>query len=82
MSFQVFITKRTPSQQLQRIERRGYRFAMADPSQPPPTTRVTDWNAMCRKVDADMDKPEVVYKFSNGKEKLSTDRTESGVYRR
>lgn len=55
---------------------------MADPSQPPPTTVVTDWNAMCRKVDPDMDKPEVVYKWSNGKEKLSTDCTETGVYRR
>ena len=55
---------------------------MADPSQPKPTNRVTDWNAMCRKVDSEMDKPEVVYKFSNGKEKTSTDRTESGVYKR
>jgi hypothetical protein len=53
-----------------------------DPTQPAPNTRVTDWNAMCRKVDADMDKQEVVYRFSNGKQKLSTDRTESGVYRR
>ena len=54
---------------------------MADPSQPPPTTIVSDWNAMCRKVDPNMDEPEVVYKFSNGKEKKSTDRTQSGVYR-
>lgn len=37
---------------------------------------------MCRKVDADMDKQEVVYEFSNKSKKLSTDRTESGVYRR
>jgi hypothetical protein len=55
---------------------------MANPSQPKPTTRITDWNAECRKADPDMDKPEVVYTFSNNKQKKSTDRTESGVYRR
>lgn len=55
---------------------------MADPSQPPPTTRVTDWAALCRAADKKLDEPEVVYRFSNGAEKKSTDRTESGVYRR
>lgn len=49
---------------------------------PPPTTTVTDLNAICRKADPDMDKPEVVYEFSNKNKKLSTDRTESGVYKR
>lgn len=52
---------------------------MADPK---PSTVVTDWRAICHKNDPDMEKPEVVYKFSNNKEKKSTDRTESGVYRR
>lgn len=44
--------------------------------------RVNDFRAICHKMDADMEKPEIVYKFSNGVEKKSTDRTESGVYRR
>ena len=55
---------------------------MADATQPKPSTIVTDWRAICYKIDPDMEKPEVVYKFSNGKEKKSTDRTETGVYRR
>lgn len=54
---------------------------MAIPERPP-HTQVDDWRAKCFKVDPDMEKPEVVYKFSNGKEKTSTDRTETGVYRR
>ena len=55
---------------------------MATQPEKPPHTKVTDWNAICHKADSEMEKPEVVYKFSNGKEKKSTDRTESGVYRR
>jgi hypothetical protein len=55
---------------------------MADSSQPPPHNTITDFRAICHKADPDMEKPEVVYKWSNGREKLSTDRTESGVYRR
>lgn len=47
-----------------------------------PKYRNDDWNAMCRRLDPDMDKPEVVYKFSGNKQKKSTDRTQSGVYRR
>ena len=34
------------------------------------------------KKDPEFNKPEVVYRFSNGKEKTSTDRTESGIYKR
>lgn len=45
-----------------------------------PHNQVTDWRALCNKADPEMEKPEVVYKFSNGKEKISTDRTDSGVY--
>jgi hypothetical protein len=48
----------------------------------PPKTRVTDLNAIVRKLDPDMDKPESVYKMSNGREFKSTDRNETGVYRR
>ena len=51
-------------------------------NEPKPSNTVTDWRAICYKNDAEMEKPEVVYKFSNGKEKKSTDRTENGVYRR
>ena len=55
---------------------------MATQPEKPPHTNVTDFRAMCFKHDKDMEKVEVVYKFSNGVEKKSTDRTESGVYRR
>jgi len=51
-------------------------------SQPPPSTIKEDWNAICRKLDKEMDKPEVVYEFSNSQKKLSTDRTEKGLYKR
>lgn len=51
-------------------------------NQPKPSNTVTDWRALCHKNDPEMEKPEVVYKFSNGKEKKSTDRAETGVYRR
>ena len=47
-----------------------------------PNVKVTDFRAICHKLDPEMEKPEVVYKFSNGKEKKSTDRAETGVYRR
>lgn len=55
---------------------------MADPTQPPPSTRVENWGAICDKLDKDMDKPEVVYEFSNGNKKTSTDRTTNGIYKR
>lgn len=55
---------------------------MATQPEKPPHTQVTDWSALCHKHDPNMEKPEVVYKFSGGIEKKSTDRTESGVYRR
>lgn len=47
-------------------------------SQPKPHTRLNDWGAICRALDKDMNKPEVVYKFT-GTEKTSTDRS-GGVY--
>ncbi len=49
-------------------------------SQPPPSIRKEDWNAIVRKHDKEFDKPEVVYRFSNDVEKISTDRTKSGIY--
>ena len=55
---------------------------MADPTQPKPNFITTDFRAKCLKADPDLDKPEVVYRFSNRAEKKSTDRTESGVYKR
>ncbi len=51
-------------------------------SQPPPSQRIEDWGAIVRKHDKEFNKPEVVYRFSNGVKKTSTDRTESGVYKR
>lgn len=41
----------------------------------------TNLRAEVTKKDPDFNKPEVVYRFSNGKEKTSTDRTTSGIYR-
>lgn len=42
----------------------------------------TTLRAKVAQKDPEFNKPEVVYRFSNGKEKTSTDRTESGIYRR
>ncbi len=50
--------------------------------QPPPKTRTVNWRGEVQKADPDWQKPETVYKFSNGREFKSTDRQESGVYRR
>lgn len=47
-----------------------------------PHTRTINWRALVQKHDPDFNKPEVVYKWSNGKKKKSTDRTTSGIYRR
>lgn len=47
-----------------------------------PNTIVEDMRAICHQLDSEMEKPEVVYKFSNAKQKVSTDRTEEGIYRR
>lgn len=49
---------------------------------PKPTFRVTDWRAICNKIDKDMEKPEIVYEFSNGRKFESSDRSDSGVYSR
>lgn len=43
---------------------------------------VTDLLAICNKVDKDMEKPEIVYEFSNGRRFESSDRSDSGVYSR
>lgn len=51
-------------------------------TEPKPTTIVTDFRAIVLKNDPDFEKPEVVYKFSNGKEMKSTDRAQTGIYRR
>ena len=51
-------------------------------SQPEPSNRVETWKGIVDKHDKTVNVPEVVYVFSNGVEKTSTDRTESGVYRR
>ena len=48
---------------------------------PPVTTNNIDYAALVRKVQGeDANKPEIVYKFSNGKEYKSTDNTNSGIY--
>lgn len=55
-------------------------MADSSASQPPPHTLEQSWSALCNKIDDEMDVPEVVYRFSNGEEKKSTDRTTGGVY--
>jgi len=49
---------------------------------PAPSQREQNWKAWCDAADPDMEKPEVVYQFSNGVKKISTDRTTKGIYRR
>lgn len=51
-------------------------------TQPKPRFTTDDFKARCLKADPELEKPEVVYRFSNGAEKKSTDRQQSGVYRR
>ncbi len=49
----------------------------------PVTTRVLNWGAEVRKAWGDeYQKPDVAYEWSNGKKHESTDRSESGFYRR
>lgn len=55
---------------------------MANAAGPGPTFRNTDLLALCNKVDKDMEKPEIVYEFSNGRKFESSDRSETGVYTR
>jgi hypothetical protein len=52
------------------------------PVSPGATFRHESFIAICNKVDKDMNKPEIVYEFSNGKKFESSDRGEDGVYRR
>lgn len=55
-------------------------MADSSASQPAPSTVEQSWSALCHKLDDQMNVPEVVYRFSNGEEKKSTDRTTSGIY--
>jgi hypothetical protein len=55
---------------------------MTTAAQPKPKFRTDDQRSRVLKLDPLFEKPEVVYRFSNGAEKVSTDRTQSGVYRR
>lgn len=55
-------------------------MADSSASQPAPHTLIQSWGALCHKLDDQMNVPEVVYRFSNGEEKKSTDRTSNGVY--
>lgn len=38
------------------------------------------WESLVREADEDVDKPEDVYEFSNGRKFKSTDDTDSGIY--
>ena len=47
------------------------------------TTKLIDYNSLVRKALGDeLNKPEVAYQFSNGREFHSTDKEETGIYRR
>lgn len=50
-------------------------------TRPPPIFRTVSWRGEVQKADPDWQKPETVYKFGK-REFKSTDRQESGVYRR
>ena len=48
-----------------------------------PVTRNYTLKELVARVEGkELNKPEVVYEFSNGVRKVSTDRTEKGFYRR
>lgn len=53
---------------------------MSQDQRKPHFTQIT-LRSLVAKKDPDFNKPEVVYRFSNGREKTSTDRTQSGIYR-
>lgn len=44
------------------------------------STTTKNWLDLVTKADKDHYKPEVVYKWSNGKKHKSTDKTSSGIY--
>lgn len=49
-------------------------------SGPAPSFRVLDLSSLCHKADSEMEKPEVVYEFSNKRKFESSDRSSTGVY--
>lgn len=56
---------------------------MADNNPNPVTTRTVDYKRLIQDQNGkDHQKPEVVYQFSNGRKFDSTDKAESGIYRR
>jgi hypothetical protein len=55
---------------------------MANAAGPGPKFIVTDLRAICHKLDKDMEKPEIVYEWSNARKFESSDRSDSGVYTR
>ena len=56
---------------------------MADNNPNPVTTRTVDYKRLIQHQNGkDHQKPEVVYQFSNGRKFDSTDKAESGIYRR
>lgn len=49
----------------------------------PPTTRNYTMKSLVAKVEGkELNKPEVVYEFTGGAKKVSTDRTNKGIYER
>lgn len=51
------------------------------PVSPGTTFRNDDMRAICNRLDPDMEKPEIVYRFSNGRTFESSDRGQDGFYR-
>jgi len=47
-----------------------------------PTHRDFSWRSLVEGADKDHDKDPYVYRFSNGREFKSTDKTDSGIYRK
>ena len=55
---------------------------MSIPTKDPTFRTVSIKSLVTQQHPKDWNKPEVVYEFSNGRQMVSTDRTESGVYKR
>lgn len=55
---------------------------MGIPTEQPKTRQYTIGGLVSRVEGSEKNKPEVVYEFSNGAKKLSTDRTSKGIYER
>lgn len=52
------------------------------PTEPPKTRQYTLGGLVARIEGKELNKPEVVYEFTGGAKKVSTDRTEKGIYKR